>query len=98
MSTLPARATAKYLAAFALTISLHAQVNTSTIAGMITDQTGSVVSNARVVATLLATGQQRESSSNNLGEYVFAQLAPGTYRVNVTAPGFQTAVVDHLTL
>jgi len=98
MSTLLVRATAKYLAAFALTISLHAQVNTSTIAGMITDQTGSVVSNARVVATLLATGQQRESSSNNLGEYVFAQLAPGTYRVNVTAPGFQTAVVDHLTL
>jgi hypothetical protein len=80
------------------TIPVQAQVNTSTIAGVITDQTGSVVVNAKVVATYLATGQQRESLTNSLGEYVFPQLAPGAYRVNVTAPGFQTAIVESLTL
>src|ERR1051325_10469773 len=80
------------------TISVPAQVNTSTIAGVVTDQTGSVVSNAKVVSTLQATGQQREAVTNSAGEYVFPQLAPGAYRVTVTATGFQTAVVDNLTL
>jgi hypothetical protein len=86
------------LATILFTIPVRAQVNTSTIAGVISDQTGSVVANARVVATFLATGQQREARTNSLGEYVFPQLAPGVYRVNVTAPGFQTAIVDNLTL
>ena len=82
----------------ALHNSSWSSVNTSTIAGVISDQTGSVVANARVMATFLATGQQCEARTNNLGEYVFPQLAPGLYRVNVTAPGFQTAIVDDLTL
>ena len=85
-------------AALILSLSIHAQVNTSTIAGVVTDQTGSVVNNARVQATTLATGQQREATTNSSGEYVLPQLAPGVYRVTVTAPGFQTAVVDNLTL
>jgi hypothetical protein len=91
-------AAALCLAVIFHTTPVSAQVSTSTIAGVITDQSGSLVSNARVVSTLLATGQQRESVTNSLGEYVFAQLAPGVYRVNVTAPGFQTAVVENLTL
>src|SRR5579871_6316567 len=98
MSSLQTRMAAAWCAVIVSTFSLIAQVNTSTIAGVISDQTGSVVSNARVTATLLATGQQRESATNNLGEYLFPQLAPGVYRVNVTAPGFQTAVVENLTL
>ncbi len=91
-------AAACFSAAILFTNAVQGQVTTSTIAGVVTDQTGSAVVNARVVATLLATAQQRESTTNNLGEYVFAQLAPGIYRVNVTAPGFQTTVVDNLTL
>jgi hypothetical protein len=74
------------------------QVNTSTIAGVVTDQSGSGVSNAKVVATLLSTGQQREALTNSVGEYVLPQLAPGAYRINVTFTGFQTAVVDKVNL
>ncbi len=77
---------------------LNAQVNTSVIAGVVKDETGSVVPNAKVVATLTATGQQRESTTNDAGEYVIPQLSPGTYRVNVTASGFQVAVVQELSL
>ena len=81
-----------------LPIAVSAQITTSTIAGVVTDQSGALVSNARVVATVRATGQQREATTNSAGEYVFSQLAPGAYRVNVVAPGFQTAVVENLTL
>jgi hypothetical protein len=81
---------------FMLTVS--AQVNTSTIAGVVTDQTKSAVANAKVTATLAATGQQRETLTNSSGEYVFPQLAPGIYKVSVLASGFQTAVVESLTL
>ena len=75
-----------------------AQVNTSTIAGVVTDETGSAVPNAKVGITLLGTGQQRETATNDGGEFVLPQLAPGAYRVNVTAPGFQSGVVESLTL
>lgn len=74
------------------------QVNTSVIAGVVKDEAGAVVPNAKVSATLTGTGQQREATSNDLGEYVLPQLSPGTYKISVTAPGFQTAVVESLTL
>jgi Carboxypeptidase regulatory-like domain len=75
-----------------------AQVNTSTIAGSVTDESGGAVANAKAVATLAATGQQREALSNADGEFVIPQLAPGGYRITITAPGFQTTVVDSLVL
>ncbi len=77
---------------------LSAQVSTSTIAGVIRDETGSVVPNAKVVAVATATGQQRETTTNDAGEYVVPQLSPGVYRVTATASGFQTSVVQSLTL
>src|SRR5881227_3653444 len=74
------------------------QVNTSTIAGVVKDEGGAVVPNAKVSATLTGTGQQRDATSNDFGEYVVPQLSPGTYKISVTAPGFQTAVIEALTL
>ncbi len=78
--------------------SLSAQVNTSTSAVVITYESGAAVARAKVTATLLSTGQRRESTANEISEYVVPQLAPGVYRLAVQAPGFQTSVVDTLTL
>ena len=83
---------------FLLSIPLAAQTNTSTIAGVVTDESGAPVPDAKVVATLPATGQQREVSTNSSGEFVVSQIGPGLYRISVTKNGFQTAVVDNLTL
>ena len=77
---------------------MYAQVNTSTISGSVVDDSGSGVPNAKVVTTIIATGQQREAVTNGVGEFVLPQLAPGSYRITVTAPGFQTGVVENLTL
>ncbi len=87
--------TSLYLAAVP---GLWSQVATSTIAGVVSDGAGAVIGNAHVVVTLATTGQQREANSNDTGEYVVTQLAPGTYRVAVSTPGFQTAVVQSLSL
>ena len=77
---------------------LPAQVATSTIAGVVSDSGGAMVPNARVVVVLSTTGQQREASTNDAGEYVVPQLAPGVYKVSVSTSGFQTAVVPTLSL
>jgi hypothetical protein len=45
------------VAIFMLSVPLAAQTNTSTIAGVVTDQSGAAVANAKVVATLISTGQ-----------------------------------------
>jgi hypothetical protein len=81
-----------------LACSLKAQINTSTIAGVVTDESGAAVAGAKITATLVSTGQQREAASNDLGEYVVPQLPPGVYRVSIRATGFQPAEVDNLTL
>jgi len=86
------------VAIFMLSVPLAAQTNTSTIAGVVTDQSGAAVANAKVVATLISTGQTRESQTNDAGEFVVPQLGPGSYRVAVTKTGFQTGVVEGLTL
>ena len=59
-----------------------AQVNTSTLAGLVKDESGSAIPNAKVTATMLGTGQQRSTTSNEAGEYVVPQLAPGGYRLS----------------
>ena len=86
------------LAASVSLSTMHAQVNTSTISGSVVDESGSGVPNAKVVTTIIATGQQRDAVTNGVGEFVLPQLAPGSYRITVTAPGFQTGVVENLTL
>ncbi|MCS7025391.1 MAG: carboxypeptidase regulatory-like domain-containing protein [Bryobacteraceae bacterium] len=77
---------------------VEAQVNTSTLAGVVTDESGSVVPNAKVTATLENMGLQREAVSNESGEYVLPQLPPGRYKVTVQASGFQTAVAGDVVL
>lgn len=87
-----------FVLAVFLVFSLHAQVATSTIAGVIKDSAGATVPNAHIVVTLLSTGQQREATTNDEGEYVVPQLAPGIYKLSASTSGFQTAVVPSVSL
>jgi len=71
---------------------LHAQSGTSSaIAGSIVDQTGAVIANATVTVTEVNTGAIRSVNSNTEGRYLFAQVNPGTWRVEVQAQGFGLA-------
>ena len=92
------RAAVSALLLAASVISIPAQVSTSTIAGVVRDESGSVVPGAKVVVALAATGLQREATTDQAGEYVIPQLPPGVYKVTVQASGFQTAVAENVTL
>ena len=81
-----------------LWVGYSGQVSTSNIAGIVRDESGSAVPLAKISVVATATRQQRDTVSNEAGEFVVPQLSPGIYRVTATAPGFQTTVVESLTL
>ena len=61
--------------------------NTSAVRGTITDVQGSLVLDAE--ATLIAAdGTQRTARSDDSGRFAFTAVAPGTYTLRVSKPGF----------
>jgi Carboxypeptidase regulatory-like domain/TonB-dependent Receptor Plug Domain len=61
---------------------------TAQVTGTVSDPTGSVVIQAKVVVTNLDTGVGRESLTNDRGNYVVTALLPGRYEVSAEARGF----------
>jgi hypothetical protein len=59
------------------------------VSGTITDQTGAVISNATVTITGIAGNTVATANTASDGSFSVPSLAPGTYSVNVAAPGFQ---------
>jgi hypothetical protein len=72
--------------------------STAALNGTVTDATGAVVANAKVVVTNQATKVESATQTDTAGAYLFPSLPIGIYRVQVTAPGFQSAVVANLEL
>lgn len=75
-----------------------AQTVTGSITGEVTDQSGAVVSGARVIATNAATGVKTAAQTNSAGVYTIRFLPIGTYTVNVDAKGFASAQVPAFSL
>ena len=71
-----------------------AQKITGDIVGTVTDATGAVVPNASVTAENVGTKVSRSTTSSATGDYSILELAPGLYKVTVSAQGFKTAVRD----
>lgn len=59
------------------------------LSGTVTDQTGSVIINATVVLTNLATSATRTTTTNSEGFWKVSVLEVGTYRISVEATGFK---------
>jgi hypothetical protein len=66
------------------------QTTTGSIFGTVADQTGSVVANATITATDVATGISRTTQSNASGNYLFPSVLAGDYTVVAQAKGFGT--------
>jgi Carboxypeptidase regulatory-like domain len=58
------------------------------VTGTILDQTGAVVAGARVTITVERQSPSREVLSNNDGQFSFTNIAPGTFQLTVSLPGF----------
>jgi hypothetical protein len=77
------------LAAFFLGFALPAlSQGLGTLVGTVTDASGAVVPNAKVVATDEGTEISRQVTSNAQGYYVIPSLPPATYDLSVEAAGF----------
>ena len=69
----------------------HAQVNTATILGTVTDQTGAALADATVVASNEETGFSRVVQSGPDGSFLIPLLPIGDrYRLQVDASGFRS--------
>ena len=60
----------------------------SAFAGSVLDKSGAAIPRAQVTATEVNTGSVRVVQSNQEGRYLFSQVNPGTYRIEVRAEGF----------
>ena len=65
------------------------QSSTSSVRGSVTDQSNAVVPGANVVLTQLATNEERRTTTNPAGLYVFPGVVPGRYSLRVEAPGME---------
>jgi hypothetical protein len=82
-----------FVAAFAA-----AQVTRATLTGTVTDPSGAIVPNARIVITNQETGAKTVVKSNSAGAYTAPYLTPGTYSETVSLQGFKTYVHTGLVL
>jgi hypothetical protein len=69
-----------------------------TITGTVKDATGAVIPGATISATNAATNVATRRTSTSSGDYTIAPLPPGTYNLQVTAPGFKTLSQQNLTV
>ncbi len=60
-----------------------------TILGSVHDESGAIVRGAKVTVKQTSTGLTRQESTNDSGEYLFAQLPVGTYNITAEQPGFK---------
>src|SRR5271170_2152673 len=70
--------------------SSSAQQLTGTISGTVYDQAGAVVPKAKVVLKNEASGDVRETVTENDGHFVITAVQPGTYSIVVSATGFSS--------
>jgi hypothetical protein len=69
-----------------------AQVIFSSATGVVTDPSGAVVPNAKVVLTDVNKGYDYATTTDASGRYLITTLLPSTYRIKVEAPGFRTSI------
>ena len=72
------------------------QVEPGTIVGQVTQEDGTPVPSARVVAISVQTGRQFGALTTADGRYVVTDLPPGAYRLEVRVIGFNTGREDRV--
>jgi hypothetical protein len=77
-------------------VPVSAQTSQGSISGEVHDPRGALVPAADILITSLDTGVTYTTVSNRSGLYNVLSLNAGSYKVEVTAKGFQKAVVDKI--
>lgn len=77
-------------------MSVSAQSDRGSIRGTVTDQNEAVVPNAKITITNNASGETRETVTNESGIYNVPELRAANYRVVVEASGFKSATIENV--
>lgn len=77
------------LLAASFSMNLFGQAVSGNIIGTVTDPSGAAVAGAQISITNVGTNTSYQTATNDSGNYTGANLAPGSYTVTITAPGFQ---------
>lgn len=72
------------------TSAVYGQGITGQITGVVTDQSGAVVSGATVQLVYVLTNQNRTFTTDPSGAFLFPDLIPGEYRIHIAQPGFKS--------
>lgn len=75
-----------------------AQTVTATLVGAVRDESGAVVPDATVELVNTATQESRTARTDETGNYLFALVKPGPYRLAAEKTGFKKAVVESFQL
>ncbi|WP_213805889.1 TonB-dependent receptor [Granulicella sp. dw_53] len=78
--------------------SLHALAQSGQLSGTIKDLDQSVVPNAQVVLSNTQTSSPLQMVTNQDGQYTFASVPAGTYRLEARKPGFTTFAIPSFTI
>ncbi len=83
---------------FSNSIFAQTQSTTGVVQGTISDQSGAVVPAATVEIKNLDTNLTKTLSSDSDGRFVFLQLQPGRYKLEVSKQGYAKLLQENLTL
>jgi outer membrane receptor protein involved in Fe transport len=75
-----------------------AQINTASVTGLITDQSGAAVASATIKAKNVATSVEYTAVTDSSGYYTFATLPVGAYNFTVEAQQFKKALRENVIL
>ncbi len=76
----------------------YSYAQSSSLSGVVTDETGGVLPGVEITILNEANGLQRTILSTDEGLYVFPQLPPGSYTLAATQPGFELVTIEGITL
>ena len=71
---------------------LHAQSSTGTLSGSVVDPDGRAILAATVVVRNEANSRTEALSTDSTGSFTVVGLAPGSYTVEISAPGMALAI------
>ncbi len=88
-----------WIACFLLLVAGAANAQDSGVTGVVTDATGAVIPRVKVTLTHSGTGAAYETTTNDVGVYLFAKVPPGSgYKLTFVKEGFATLTISDATL
>src|SRR5688572_22262872 len=80
----------------ALACIVYGQSERGNVSGLVTDPAGAAVGSAKLTIVHRDTNTASNVATTEGGEYNVPNLAPGSYRIEITAPGFKRFVQENV--